>query len=173
MPNSDPYFADRDEKWATHLVFSRMTMQASHEIANTWKYHQPFDFYDTTADPDDYHEFISPDLWPEVFLQFRHRRELVGFFAAQPVDEETAFELSLGMSPSLTGKGWGLDFVNGGLNWLHEHGYRARTVLNVATFNKRAIKVYEAAGFTKIRDYAQFTNGGTYDFVEMELVQST
>lgn len=46
-------------------------------------------------------------------------------------------------------------------------------VLSVASFNMRAIKAYQAVGFVKIRDYAQMTNGGTYDFVEMELVRNT
>ena len=86
---------------------------------------------------------------------------------------DTAFELSLGLHPSLTGNGWGHGFVNSCLTWLDDHEYRGRMVLSVASFNMRAIKAYQAVGFVKIRDYAQMTNGGTYDFVEMELVRNT
>lgn len=46
MPNSDRSLASRGEEWASRLAFSGMTMQTSHEIADTWKYPQPFDFYD-------------------------------------------------------------------------------------------------------------------------------
>lgn len=173
MPNSNRSLAGCGEERASSLMFSAMTIRASHEIADTWKYPHPFDFYDVTADPDDYHEFVSPNLWPEVFQQIHCHGDLVGFFSAQPILEGTAFELSLGMHPSLTGNGWGHSFVNSCLTWLDGHEYRGRMVLSVASFNMRAIKVYQAAGFVKVRDYAQVTNGGTYDFVEMELVRNT
>ena len=43
-----------------------------------------------------------------------------------------------------------------------------RFVLAVATFNRRAINVYERVGFTRVRVYAHETNGGKWEFVEME-----
>lgn len=156
------------EDWTTRLVFSEMTWSASHEIADTWKYPPPFDFYDATADPDDYHEFVTPELWPEVFQQVRYCGDLLGFVAAQAVQGGSAYELSLGMHPALTGRGWGVNFVDAGMAWLDSHGYQSRVMLSVAALNTRAIKVYQGAGFIKVREFAQETNGGTYDFVEME-----
>jgi ribosomal-protein-alanine N-acetyltransferase len=38
----------------------------------------------------------------------------------------------------------------------------------VATFNERAIKVYEGVGFVRGRTYCHETNGGVYEFLEME-----
>jgi ribosomal-protein-alanine N-acetyltransferase len=45
----------------------------------------------------------------------------------------------------------------------------ARIVLAVATFNRRAISVYERAGFVPVRTYMHSTNGGQWEFLEMEL----
>jgi [ribosomal protein S18]-alanine N-acetyltransferase len=40
--------------------------------------------------------------------------------------------------------------------------------LAVATFNERAIKVYEGVGFVQGRIYRHETNGWVYEFLEME-----
>ena len=39
--------------------------------------------------------------------------------------------------------------------------------LAVATFNERAIKVYEGVGFVQGRIYRHETNGGAYEFLKM------
>ena len=38
----------------------------------------------------------------------------------------------------------------------------------MATFNERAIKVYEGVGFVQGRIYRHETNGWVYEFLEME-----
>ncbi|WP_147391714.1 hypothetical protein [Galactobacter valiniphilus] len=87
---------DPDE-WAQQLTFTPMTVESAHVIADTWKYPAPYDFYDTTADRDDYEEFISPDQWPSHFWQVHHGGDLVGFFTAEPSGDETVQEISLGL----------------------------------------------------------------------------
>ena len=53
------------------LVYMPMDAATAREIADDWKYPPPYDFYDMTADPGDYREFVTPELWPEFFLQVR------------------------------------------------------------------------------------------------------
>jgi [ribosomal protein S18]-alanine N-acetyltransferase len=38
----------------------------------------------------------------------------------------------------------------------------------VASFNRRAITVYERAGFTAVHTYTHRTNGGEWEFIAMK-----
>lgn len=154
------------------LTFSPMSPHVTCTIADTWKYPPPYDFYDATADPEDYEEFVNPEQWPQKFWQVRCEEDLIGFFTASPTDDRETYEISLGLSPDLTGGGLGLKFVQAGLETLAAECSPSRIVLSVAAFNERAMKVYERAGFRAIRTYSQPTNGSVYEFVEMELLVS-
>lgn len=128
--------------------------------------------YDATADPEDYEEFVNPEQRPQKFWQVRREEDLIGFFAAAPIEDGEAYEISLGLSPDQSGGGLGLKFVLAGLETLAAECSLSRVVLSVAAFNQRAMKVYERAGFRAIRTYSQPTNGSVYEFVEIELLVS-
>ena len=67
----------------------------------------------------------------------------------------------------LTGRGLGERFLGEGMA-LGARLFRPEMFrLTVAAFNKRAIRVYERAGFVHSRRYAQWTRGGTREFIEM------
>ena len=54
-----------------------------------------------------------------------------------------------------------------GLDFARAHFAPERFVLAVATFNERAITVYERAGFARDRVYMHWTNGAEWEFLEM------
>src|SRR5260370_20651534 len=71
------------------------------------------------------------------------------------------------MRPGLVGKGLGLAFVDAGLAFAKEQFKPDYFRLFVLTFNERAIKVYERAGFQRVGIYMQHTEQGERDFLEM------
>ena len=76
--------------------------------------------------------------------------------------------VGLGLRPDLTGQGLGTSFVEQGLEFGRTRYAPQRFRLNVAEFNERAVKVYERVGFARTRSFSQQTNGGSYQFLEME-----
>jgi ribosomal-protein-alanine N-acetyltransferase len=131
-----------------------------------WHYEPPYDFYDVTSDPDDLQELLDPKRRKEdYFSVFDEAGVLVGFF--QFGREGTAVGVGLGMRPDLTGQGLGLDYLLAGLEFARERFAPEHFTLSVATFNERAIVVYERAGFRRGDEYMHNTNGGEYPFLSM------
>ena len=71
------------------------------------------------------------------------------------------------MRPDLTGKGLGLAFVQAGLDFAREQFKPDYFRLFVLTYNERAIRVYERAGFERMGIYVQRRAEGDRDFLEM------
>lgn len=91
----------------------------------------------------------------------------MGFFCVEREGADVA--LGLGMRPDLTGRGRGGAFLGEILRFVRENYSYERIRVEVASFNQRAIRVYERAGFVKTGTARVPTNGGLYDFTMMEL----
>ncbi|MYL36636.1 SACOL1771 family peroxiredoxin [Halobacillus litoralis] len=148
------------------VTFCRMTQQEAEEIA-AWHYPPPYDFYDMTADEEDYEAFIDPHRRSAHTYSAYKAGMLIGFFTIHPTSEETV-DVGLGLRPDLTGQGRGASFVAAGLDFAERRcGARVFT-LSVAAFNERAVEVYRRAGFKETHRFDQKTNGGTYPFIAMK-----
>lgn len=102
-----------------------------------WHYDGPYSFYDMDQDPDDLAELLDPANWPERYQA--------------AVDEQ----------------GLGLAFLQAGLRHA-ERAYHPTCInLAVAAFNRRAIRLYEKAGFRTVGRRQQATNGGIHEFITM------
>jgi ribosomal-protein-alanine N-acetyltransferase len=140
--------------------------QADAEAVAGWRYPEPFSFYDWTADEDDLAELLDPDRRGEAYFAVEDDEgELVGYFSFKP--DGRTLVIGLGLRPDLTGRGLGGAFVAAGLDYGRERFVPERFSLAVATFNERAIKVYERSGFVRARVYMHRTNGADWEFVEM------
>jgi [ribosomal protein S18]-alanine N-acetyltransferase len=147
------------------LVFRPMTQTEAQEVAD-WKYDDPYSFYDMSRDPDDLQELLDPTRRAQSgYHTALDGSDLVGFFAFRK--EGDTVEIGLGLRPDLTGRGVGRDFLLAGLRFAGDSFAPQVFRLAVASFNKRAIRVYERVGFQRSRDFMHETNGGVHEFVEM------
>ena len=144
--------------------FARLSQEEAEAIAE-WRYPEPYSFYDWTADADDLRELLDPALRGEAYWAVKDGDELVGYFSLKPKGEDV--EIGLGLRPDLTGRGLGAEFLAAGLEFARQRFAPERFTLAVATFNERAIKVYERAGFGRDRVYMHTTAGAEWEFLDM------
>jgi [ribosomal protein S18]-alanine N-acetyltransferase len=131
-----------------------------------WHYQPPYDFYDWTSDPDDLEELLDPARREDTYFSaLDGEGALVGLFEFETEGETV--DVGLGLRPDLTGKGLGLEYLLAGLEFAQERFSPGRFTLSVATFNERAIAVYERAGFRRGAVYTHHTNGADFQFLAM------
>jgi len=143
-----------------------MNESYAHAIAS-WHYEGMYAFYDMDQDIDDLEELLDPHSWTGKYCAVLDERgELVGFFSFEKEDE--AVVIGFGLRPDCTGKGLGQAFVEAGLEYAKKKFDPATFRLSVATFNQRAIRVYEKVGFKTDGVFMNETNGGQFEFLRME-----
>ena len=148
-----------------HLTIAPMTQTEAEAVAG-WRYEAPYDFYDAPADEDDLALLLDPERRRDRIFSACAEHALVGFFEFRSAGD--AVLVGLGLRPDLTGRGLGASFIAAGLDFARELFEPRRFRLRVATFNERAIKVYERAGFVRTRSFAHETNSSVHPFIEME-----
>jgi ribosomal-protein-alanine N-acetyltransferase len=141
-----------------------MTADDAHAIA-TWRYPEPYDFYDSDRDPGDLALLLDPAGWGERYFAADRDHCLAGFFEFTVKDG--VVEIGLGLRPDLTGRGLGEAFLAAGLEFAAPRFEASGYALAVAAFNRRAITVYERAGFREIRRYDHLTGGAIHEFIWM------
>ena len=146
-----------------------MNKEYSNEISYVWKYNGIYSFYDMTADEEDLKDFLNKDKWDgHYFAVLNEANELTGYYSFNFQDE--ILWLGFGLKPELSGIGLGYEFVTSGMDFaIKKMNYKkSHVMLAVASFNKRAIKLYENIGFQPVEEYMQKTNGGEFEFVKMK-----
>ena len=140
-----------------------------------WRYRAPYSVYD--GDPTSADSLLQPRL--HYHSVFDEGGDLVGYFcfgedarvaAGRRLGvyaRESALDVGLGMRPDLTGRGLGEEFVHAGLRFARETCSPRAFRLTVATFNRRAIRVYERAGFETVETFGAPTPGGEKEWLLM------
>jgi ribosomal-protein-alanine N-acetyltransferase len=146
------------------LEIRQMREEEAHQIA-AWRYEGQYAFYDADADPGDLALLLSAEHREGRYFSALADGELIGFFGFGTDGGDVV--VGLGLRPDLTGRGLGFEFLEAGLDFARERFEPSGFRLSVATFNERAIRVYERAGFVRLRTYDHETNGGVFLFLEM------
>ncbi|HWI48113.1 MAG TPA: GNAT family N-acetyltransferase [Rummeliibacillus sp.] len=135
------------------LKMKKMNKTLAKEILH-WQYDPPYDFYNNDCTDENIKEMLNGTY---NALVDDHNR-LVGFFcvgesAKVPagykfgVYKEDWIDMGLGMNPYLVGKGNGFEFCTYIIDFIKNRFGESPIRLTVATFNKRAIHLYEKLGF--------------------------
>jgi ribosomal-protein-alanine N-acetyltransferase len=125
-------------------------------------------FFDMAADPD-LRMLMDPRNWSDIVKTVLNEDdELVGWASFQTENGE--FWLSLALRPDLTGRGFGEEFVTQCVEYAASQYKSAghSVKLHTPVFNRRAIRVYQRAGFIETKRTLSHTHNGELEFIEME-----
>jgi ribosomal-protein-alanine N-acetyltransferase len=148
------------------LTFVPMDQADAEEVA-AWRYPGIYAFYDFVADPEDHAELLDQFQRDGAYFSARLTDiGLIGFAELKPHDDGNA-EIGLGLRPECVGRGLGAEFVERICIWATERQNARRLSLLVATFNERAITVYERAGFTRAEVELHPSYGRSVEFLRM------
>lgn len=145
------------------------------QAISRWRYEEPYSIYD--GDPTSVEALLEPRF--SYHSVYDERGDLAGYFCFGEdarvaagrrlgvYERETALDIGLGMRPDLTGRGLGEGFLRAGLRFAREAYSPPAFRLTVATFNRRAIRAYERAGFEAVETFGAATRGGGREWLLM------
>ena len=144
------------------LQFASMD-RASADAVVAWRYEAPYSVYD--GQPENVGALMNPAY--HYYTITNEAIELIGFCcfggdARVPggaYADADALDVGAGMRPDLTGRGFGANFVGAILDFGLDTFSPSALRITVATFNERAIRVYEQAGFERVETF----RGGSGD----------
>lgn len=156
-------------------------MEKSHaEEISLWKYENEYSMYDGDESQETIDELMCSSYYSVLDNE---TNELIGFLcygkpAQVPVkgnsdmySDSGFLDIGLGLKPQYCGKGMGFKLVAEGLKYGQGKYLINKFRLTVATFNLRAIKVYEKIGFKKIKAFEKTAQDGkNIEFIIMTLI---
>ncbi|OFW75715.1 MAG: hypothetical protein A2201_00770 [Alicyclobacillus sp. RIFOXYA1_FULL_53_8] len=138
--------------FVTHFMDARTAT----EVAG-WSYQPPYDFYNMDVNEESMAELLNGSYQVVASTE----GQTIGFYclgesAQVPTGHKlgaydytgSVVDIGIGLRPDLTGQGFGASFFSYVLEDVSTRHPSAALRLTVATFNKRAIRLYEQFGFS-------------------------
>jgi RimJ/RimL family protein N-acetyltransferase len=154
-----------------NLTFHPMDEASARETCN-WRYEPPYDFYNPNPEGADTRVRHLLDPKNTTYAITDNDGTLVGYccFGADGqvpggTYDETALDIGLRMQPALTGQGHGDSFFAAIVDFALLALAPRLLRVTVAAFNRRAMRVYEKAGFKPVEFFGR--SGDGVEFVIM------
>ena len=153
------------------MAFLPMDRASARDVLG-WRYDAPYDLYN--IEPDEAHDFLR------VLLDVKNRYYCItgtggdlvayccfGLEARVAGGDYTspALDIGLGMRPDLTGRGQGVSYARAVTDYAGDTFAATLFRVTIAKFNKRALRVWEKAGFEISERFRRELDGR--DFVVM------
>lgn len=135
-----------------------------------WKYDGQYAVYNFPKWADVYKQnwaIANDKKRKNEFLSVYEEEEFIGFIRF--VNNDGYYIVGLGLKPSYCGKGYGAKLMK----MIKDEAIKKkikRLVLEVRSFNQRAIKCYEKSGFTIFKEVNKDTLIGNSDFYQMQIL---
>jgi len=140
--------------------------EASARATLEWRYDTPYDLYNIA--PDDAEKEMQLLLDPRnAYYTITDEHGHMVAYCCFGLDGQVAggdysaaaLDIGLGVRPDLTGQGRGLTYVNAVLDFARRTFAPTAFRVTVAEFNKRALRVWEKAGFRPVQTFQRETDG--------------
>ncbi|WP_291648377.1 GNAT family protein [Clostridium sp.] len=157
-----------------NIEIKQVTDNEARQISK-WVYNEPYSIYSLNGNNDCIKELLNGDYYSAL----DSKCYIVGYYcfgrSAQVqighkygvYDNKDIMDIGIGINPEFCGQGLGEEFLKIGLDFARNEFYAKEFRLTVATFNKRAIKVYQRAGFRKV---SSFKRRSHVDVIEFDLM---
>jgi [ribosomal protein S18]-alanine N-acetyltransferase len=155
------------------FIFKTMQKKAITDIIH-WKYNEPYSFYNVCKDNSECMLTMVEFMSGYYYSVHDEEDQLVGYACfSEPAtiseanqydmySDKDTIDIGFALKPQLTGRGLGIHFVKAVIDFFKNrysfHSFR----LTVASFNKRAIRVYERLGFKDIGRFIREKDGVEY-----------
>jgi ribosomal-protein-alanine N-acetyltransferase len=134
-----------------------------------WRYDEPYDIYNIA--PNDVEKEMQFFLDPQnVYYTITDEHGDLVAYCCFGLDGQVpggdysavALDIGLGVRPDLTGQGRGLAYVNAVLDFARRTFMPNAFRVTIAEFNKRALRVWEKAGFRPVQTFQRETDGKAF-----------
>jgi ribosomal-protein-alanine N-acetyltransferase len=153
------------------LSFITLDETAAQEIIR-WRYDPPYDTYNYRPEEMEKDIRYLTDPANRVYGIHGRQGELIGF-CSYGKDAQVpggtyhadALDIGLGLRPDLTGRGWGTAVIREVLEFAGQKNPGARFRVTIASFNNRARKAWEKAGFAAVEEFSRVGDGRKFEIL--------
>lgn len=158
----------------TTYQFHTMNEEAAAKLS-TWIYPAPYAMYSMDGSKESVEELLNGEYFyvqtddnPCIgFICMGGSARVPGGYISGIYEDESYMDFGLGLDPAWTGRGNGAEYVAQSLVFLRHTYGQTEFRLVVASWNERAMKVYQQAGFMKGKQFTSHVRGEEINFTVM------